>query len=70
MTDQHKPFFAILAAICYLTTLAAGLALLGKMTEAVGVSAAVTGLLALARPYSTATATTATGDINVKEPTQ
>jgi hypothetical protein len=71
MNDAHKPFYAILAAICYLTTLAAILSALGKLTEAVGVAGAVTGLLALARLPGAVqpTATTTTGDINVKEPT-
>lgn len=47
--DQLHAFYAVILAVCYLTTLAAALAYLGKMTEAVGVGAAVTGLLALAR---------------------
>jgi hypothetical protein len=47
--DQLHAFYAVIGAVCYLTTLAVLLAYLGKMTEAVGVGAAVTGLLALAR---------------------
>lgn len=46
---ELRAFYAVVAAVCYLTTLAAVLACFGKMTEAVGVGAAVTGLLALGR---------------------
>lgn len=38
-------FFAILIAICYLVTVAAVLAGLGRYSEAIGVGAAVTGLI-------------------------
>ena len=64
--NPHAPFYATLAAICYLTTVAAVLAYMGKLTEAVGVGAAVTGLLALARqPTATPVATTQSGDVKI-----
>lgn len=46
---ELRAFYAVIWAVCYLTTIAAILAYNGRMTEAVGVGAAVTGLLALAR---------------------
>lgn len=55
MTDDRelRAFYAALAAICYLVTIAAVLAAFGKYTEAIGVGAAVTGLLALMKsPFS------------------
>jgi len=50
LNERHQlhAFYAIVVAVCYLTTMAAVLAYMGKMTEAVGVGAAITGLFALA----------------------
>ena len=47
MSDTHdlRPFGWTLLAICYLVTVAAVLAVMGRNIEAVGVSAAVTGLI-------------------------
>jgi len=70
--NPHAPFYATLFAICYLATVAAALSAVGKYTEAIGLGAAVTGLLALARmPSATTqpTATTTSGDIIQKDPT-
>lgn len=51
MTSDHqnRPFFATLIAICYLVTVGAVLSAVGKYTEALGVGAAVTGLIGIAR---------------------
>lgn len=47
MTDDHalRAFYACLSAICYLVTIGAILAGLGRYSEALGVGAAVTGLI-------------------------
>lgn len=66
--SPHAPFYATLAAICYLVTVAAVLAAYGKYSEAIGVGAAVTGLLAIARTPpapSNPVATTQSGDVKV-----
>ncbi len=46
---SNGPFYAILFAICYLVTIGAVLAALGKYSEALGVGAAVTGLIGVIR---------------------
>jgi hypothetical protein len=50
MSDHtNRPFFATLISICYLVTVGALLSAFGKYTEALGVGAAVTGLIGIAR---------------------
>jgi hypothetical protein len=49
MMRSNGPFYAILFAICYLVTIGAVLAALGKYSEALGVGAAVTGLIGVIR---------------------
>ena len=49
MTRDIHAFYATLAAICYLVTVGAALAAFGHNLEAIGVSAAVTGLIGVIR---------------------
>lgn len=72
MTERHQliAYLATLAAICILVGVGAILAYNGKSVEAVGVAAAVTGLIGVIKlPSQRApVATTDKGDVNVGDP--
>ena len=59
MEDNHSlyAFYATLAAICYLVTIGAVLASIGRYSEALGVGAAVTGLIGVIKLPSARTVT-------------
>lgn len=65
--EQLVAYVATLIAIVILVAIAAIVACLGHPVEALGVGAAVTGLIGLTRTPSTRTpvATTDSGDVNV-----
>lgn len=70
MTDARHSLIAftmLLAAICYLATIAAVLAFYGKYAEALGFGGLTTGLVGVIGTFRprTADATTQTGDVNV-----
>jgi len=63
-TLQLKAFYATLIAICYLVTLGAVLVALGRSVEALGVAAAVTGLIGLSKVPSSKSTTIDNGPGN------
>lgn len=64
--EQLIAYLATLTAIVVLVGIAAALAALGKYSEAIGVSAAVTGLIGVIKlPSQRPVATTESGDVTV-----
>ena len=66
MTDDkaNHAFYATLIAICYLVTVGAVLVSYGRNLEALGVGAAVTGLIGIARLPSRGTVTVDNSESN------